>query len=57
MVREMKASKELSGIPIILMSAVSEAMVRDECEFTAFLRKPFDLDTLFAAVSSLIGPG
>lgn len=55
MVREMKASEELAAIPIILMSAVSEAMVREECEFTAFLRKPFDLDALFEAVSAILG--
>jgi CheY-like chemotaxis protein len=58
MVREMRASDALSGIPVIMMSAVSEAMVREECEFAAFLRKPFDLETLLRTVVTLIGePG
>jgi CheY-like chemotaxis protein len=55
MVREMRASDVFSAIPIIMMSAVSEAMVREECEFTAFLRKPFDLETLLRTVVTLIG--
>jgi DNA-binding response OmpR family regulator len=54
MVREMKASAELAGVPIILMSAVSESMVREECEFTAFLRKPFDIDKLLATIASIL---
>jgi CheY-like chemotaxis protein len=54
MIREMKVSEDFAGIPIIVMSAVSEAMVREECEFTAFLRKPFDLDALFATVSAVL---
>ena len=57
MVRDMKASEDLAGIPIILMSAVSEAMVREECEFTAFLRKPFDIDALLATVASVLREG
>lgn len=57
MIRDMKASEELAGIPVVVMSAVSEAMVREECEFTAFLRKPFDLDSLLATVSRILRDG
>ena len=55
MVREMRASADLSAIPVVMMSAVAEAMVREECEFTAFLRKPFDLEALLKIITSLVG--
>jgi DNA-binding response OmpR family regulator len=57
MVRDMRASEDLAGIPVILMSAVSEAMVREECEFSAFLRKPFDIDKLLATVAAVLREG
>jgi CheY-like chemotaxis protein len=55
MVRAMRASPEHRPIPVIMMSAVSEAMVREECDFAVFLRKPFDLETLLRSVIALIG--
>jgi CheY-like chemotaxis protein len=55
MVREMRASADLRAIPVVMMSAVAEAMVREECEFTAFLRKPFDLEALLKIITSLAG--
>ncbi|NUQ78252.1 MAG: response regulator [Polyangiaceae bacterium] len=54
MIREMKMSEDLATIPVIVMSAVSEAMVREECDLQAFLRKPFDLDSLLATVASIL---
>ena len=55
MIRAMRAVAAYAAIPVIMMSAVPEATVRRECDFTAFLRKPFTLDKLLHAVTGLIG--
>jgi CheY-like chemotaxis protein len=55
MVSAMAGLPAFKNIPVIMMSAVSEAVVRKECSFAAFLRKPFDLDALLRAVVALIG--
>jgi CheY-like chemotaxis protein len=53
--REMKAQPALSAIPIIMMSAVSEALVRKQfAEYTAFLRKPFRVSALLELVHKVL---
>lgn len=55
MLREMRKVPALSAIPVVMMSAVSEGVVKKECEFTAFLRKPFNLDAVLGVIVRLIG--
>jgi CheY-like chemotaxis protein len=51
----MRADPALVRVPVILMSAVPEAVVRQRAEdYAAFLRKPFDYGTLLAAVSGIL---
>lgn len=49
--RIMRADPSYRAIPIVLMSATSEASVRGHCTYTAFLGKPFDMDALLMAVA------
>jgi CheY-like chemotaxis protein len=52
--RALQEDAALRHIPVILMSAVPEATVRAECAgFRTFLRKPFKVEALFAAVDAL----
>jgi CheY-like chemotaxis protein len=50
--RIMRADPAYRAIPIVLMSATSEASVRGRCAYTAFLGKPFDMDALLAVVAT-----
>ena len=54
--RAMRADAKLAQVPVILMSAVPESVVhRRTTDYVAFLRKPFDFDTLMAAVGEALG--
>ncbi len=55
--RAMRADPKLEPVPVILMSAMPEAVVkRRTSDYVAFLRKPFDFDELLAAVGKAL-PG
>lgn len=54
--RAMKADPVLSGIPIVMMSAVGEPLVRERFDaYTAFLRKPFRISALIDTVRRILG--
>ena len=61
MLRIMRSTSAYESIPVIVMSAApkSGAVMRSEKahEISAFLRKPFDLQTLLDTLVPLIGPG
>jgi CheY-like chemotaxis protein len=51
----MRADPKLSRVPVVLMSAMPEAVVRRRTtDYVAFLRKPFDFDALLDAVGSAL---
>ena len=53
--RAMKADPALQKIPIIMMSAVGESLVRERFDgYTAFLRKPFRISALIDAVRRIL---
>ncbi len=55
MLRLMREDDRLTSVPVVMMSA---AEVRQEVRLlgcSAFLKKPFDLNTLFATISQLVG--
>jgi len=55
LIRELRASEAFEAVPVILMSAVAEAQVRAlTTEYQVFLRKPFDLRSLLAALKKLL---
>ncbi len=56
--RQVQARPEYGSMPIILMSAASAAAGLDDCQYAAFLSKPFDLDDLLNTINNLLGqPG
>jgi CheY-like chemotaxis protein len=61
MLRIMRSTPTHASIPVIVMSAApkSTAVLKSEKarEISAFLRKPFDLQTLLDTIAPLIGPG
>ena len=54
--RAMKENPALQNIPIIMMSAVGESLVRERFDgYAAFLRKPFRISALIDAVRRVLG--
>jgi CheY-like chemotaxis protein len=53
--KEMKANPAYQNIPIIMMSAVGESVVRERFDgYTAFLRKPFRISALIDTVRRVL---
>jgi two-component system alkaline phosphatase synthesis response regulator PhoP len=53
--RAMEANPQYRSIPLVLMSAVGESIIKDHCTYAAFVAKPFDLDELLGTIEGLIG--
>lgn len=55
MIEAMKANSAQAQIPIILMSAVAEVEIaKTTAGYRAYLRKPFDLDSLLGHIARLL---
>ena len=54
--RSIAADPELGAIPVIMMSAGGETLVRDTCPYRAFVVKPFNLDALLTTVQQVLQP-
>jgi CheY-like chemotaxis protein len=53
--RALRARDEYRHIPVLMMSSVDEATLREQCAgCAAYLRKPFELDELMAVVAGLL---
>lgn len=52
----LRADPRLQAIPVIMMSAISAAVVRQSCPGAETLEKPFELEQLLRAVNRAIGP-
>jgi DNA-binding response OmpR family regulator len=56
--RAMRADPKLATVPVVLMSAMPEAVVRRRTtDYVVFIRKPFDFDALLNAVAAAFGDG
>lgn len=53
--RDLRAHEAYHELPIVLMSAVFSANLKAECDYSEFVRKPFDLDEVLRIVQSWIG--
>jgi CheY-like chemotaxis protein len=52
----MKANPRLASVPVLMMSGITESMVKRRCRgYDAFLRKPFSLDDLLDTLDTLLG--
>ena len=55
LLKSLRSVDRLRTIPVLVLSALSEEVVRELCEgMSAFLRKPFHGDQLLAAVRTLL---
>jgi CheY-like chemotaxis protein len=51
----MRTDPKLAGVPVIMMSSMSESAVRGRCTgYVAFLRKPFDFESVLKAVQDAL---
>ena len=51
----MRADPRLRDVPVIMVSAMPETVVRKRCNgYRSFLRKPFDFESLLSAVDSAL---
>ena len=53
--RAMEANPHHQSIPLVLMSAIGESIIKNHCTYAAFVAKPFDLDHLLGTIEGLIG--
>jgi CheY-like chemotaxis protein len=53
--KRITADAAFSSIPFVLMSATYTAARLDGCRYSAFLRKPFDMQELLRTVASVLG--
>jgi DNA-binding response OmpR family regulator len=54
--RAMRADPRLTQVPVIMISAMPEAVVRKRVDgYASFLRKPFDFESLLRTVEQTIG--
>ena len=53
--RTIRKTPGLDGLPVVLMSAIPPGVKRDDYDWQEFLRKPFTLDTLLKTVQRLTG--
>lgn len=52
----MRDHPRLSRVPVVMMSAIPESVVRELCSgYVAFLRKPFDFDAITGALHAFLG--
>jgi CheY-like chemotaxis protein len=49
-----RSHPRLSTIPVLMMSAMPKSSLPADCQPTAFLRKPFDIDVLLTQIRALI---
>ncbi len=52
--RAIQADPVYRTIPVVLMSAAAVPDARDGCHFAAFVRKPFDLETLVTTIAAVL---
>lgn len=53
--REMKQTPGLEGVPVVLMSSAPTRLRPGELAWDGFLRKPFTLEALVQTVAGLVG--
>lgn len=51
----MRADPELAGVPVIMMTALPEALPKDRSLYQVALHKPFSEEQLFAHIADLLG--
>jgi two-component system alkaline phosphatase synthesis response regulator PhoP len=50
-----RADVKYRALPFILMSAAGSSTLKEDCDYSDFVRKPFDLDEIVETVRAWIG--
>ena len=53
----MRADAHLTSIPVIMMTALPEALPKDRSQYQAALHKPFSEEQMFSEITRLLGDG
>ncbi|MET0339930.1 MAG: response regulator [Polyangiales bacterium] len=51
----MRSDERLAGVPVIMMTALPEALPKGKSQYQAALHKPFSEEQMFAAIDRLLG--
>jgi hypothetical protein len=51
----MRADPELASVPVIMMTALPEALPKDRSLYQVALHKPFSEEQLFGHIAALLG--
>jgi DNA-binding response OmpR family regulator len=54
MLRKLRENHKYNHIMVIMMTSVTEVVVRGECDIDGYLSKPFSLDALLAALAQTL---
>jgi CheY-like chemotaxis protein len=54
--RHVQADPALAHIPILVCSAGKEELITGQCQYAAFLRKPFTISQLLATIQRILHP-
>jgi two-component system alkaline phosphatase synthesis response regulator PhoP len=54
--RAVRGDARFRHVPLVLMSAMRETLVGDDCTYAAFINKPFDLDRVITTIQQLLSP-
>ena len=52
--RALQAEPAYGSIPVVLMSAAAAPTAREGYTYAAFLRKPFDIETLTSTITTVL---
>jgi CheY-like chemotaxis protein len=52
----MRADAELANVPVVMMTALPEALPKDRSAYQGALAKPFSEEQLFEWIEKLLGP-
>ncbi len=53
--RLLRSDPQYHTIPLVMMTAAPGSITRQDCDYTALVGKPFDLDKLLLMIEQLIG--
>lgn len=54
-IAKMRADSEYAEIPVVLMSAIKPQVDLQKLKIAAFIRKPFEIDTILKTIDQVLG--
>ena len=53
--KKLQADPELNSIPVVFLSATQNNLDLEDCEYTALIKKPFEIEVLLETISQTLG--